>query len=136
MIHHCIDGVFQLENFTFHIHRDLLRQIARRDGGRYFGNVSHLAGEISRHEIHRVSKIFPSAGDALDSRLAAKNSFRTHLARYARYFRRKRTQLIDHHVYRVLQLENLAFHIHRDFLRQVAVRYSRRHGRNVAHLGS
>ena len=32
LIHHGVDGVLQLQNFAAHIHRDLARQVALRDG--------------------------------------------------------------------------------------------------------
>ena len=43
-------------------------------------------------------------------------------------------ELVHHRVDGVLQLENLALHVDRDLLRQVAVGHGGRHGGDVAHL--
>ena len=134
LIDHGVDRVLQLQNFAAHIDRDLLRQVAIRDRGRDFGDVTHLAGQIAGHRIHRVGQIFPRSGDAFHIGLAAESSFGSHFARHARYFRRERAELIHHGVDRVLQLENFALHIDRDFLREIAVRDRRRDFGDVAHL--
>ena len=64
---------------------------------------------------------FQTPDDAFDFRLAAELSFGADFARDARNFRGERVELIDHRVHGVLQLEDLAFDIDRDLLRQVAV---------------
>ena len=56
------------------------------------------------------------------------------LAFYARHFGGERAQLIDHRVDGVLQLEDLALHVHGDLLRQVAARHGGGHLGDVAHL--
>src|ERR1700756_557608 len=43
---------------------------------------------------------------------------RAHLARHARHLGRERAQLVHHRVDRVLELEDLAPHVHGDLLRQ------------------
>ena len=92
LIHHRVDGVLQLENFAFHVDRDLLGQVAVRDRRRHFGDVAHLAGQVAGHEVHGVGQILPRAGHALHFRLAAEFSFRTHFARHARHFRGERAR--------------------------------------------
>ena len=52
LVHHGVDGVFQLENFAAHVDGDLLRQVAVGDGGRHFGDVTDLAGEVAGHRVH------------------------------------------------------------------------------------
>src|SRR5205823_1473612 len=37
LVHHGIDGVLKLENFSAHVYRDLARQIALGHGGGHFG---------------------------------------------------------------------------------------------------
>ncbi len=49
-------------------------------------------------------------------------AFRAHLARHPRHFRGERRELVHHRVDGVLQLEDLALHVHRDLLREVALR--------------
>src|SRR5436190_1606553 len=51
LIDHRIDRVFEFEDFALHIDRDLARQVAARDGGRYLGDIAHLAGEVGRHGV-------------------------------------------------------------------------------------
>ena len=43
LVHHGVDGVFEFENFPFHVHRDLARQIAPSHGGSHFGDVTDLS---------------------------------------------------------------------------------------------
>ena len=118
-----------------HVHRDLLGQVAGRHRLRHVGDVAHLAGEVAGHGVHRVGQVLPGAGHALHSRLAAQLAFGTHFARHPRHFRREGPQLVHHGVDGVLQLEDLALHVHVDLLGQVAGRHGRRHVGDVAHLG-
>ena len=121
LVHHRIDSVFQFQDLAFYIDRDLLRQIAARDRGGDGGDVSHLRGQVRRHEVHRVGQIFPGAGDAFDPRLATEGSFRTHLARHTRNFRGERAKLVHHGIDRIFQFQNLAADVHGDLLGQIAV---------------
>src|SRR5205085_134377 len=82
----------------------------------------------------RVGQIFPGSGDTADVRLTTEFSFATHFARDTRHFGCEGTQLVHHRVDRVLELQNLAAHIHSDLLRQVAVRDRGRDLGNVSHL--
>ena len=111
-----------------------LDKVAVGDGRRHFGDVAHLSGQVAGHEVHIVGEILPRTGDAFHIGLAAEFSFGSHFARHARHFRGKRTELIHHGVDGVLQFENFASHIHRNFLGQVAVGDGRGHFGDVAHL--
>ena len=91
LIHHRVDGVLQLENFAPDIDRDLLRQVAIGDGGGHFGDVTHLGGQVARHEVHVVGQILPGAADAFHIGLAAEFSFGTDFAGHARHFRCERS---------------------------------------------
>ena len=79
LVHHRVDGVLQLENFALHVDRDFARQVAASHGRGDFGDVSHLAGEVSGHGVHGVGKIFPRSGDAGDVGLTAEAAFRCRL---------------------------------------------------------
>ena len=59
LVHHGVDGVFQLPNFSLHIDRDLFRQIAVRHRRRDQRDIAHLGGQITRHEINRVGQVLP-----------------------------------------------------------------------------
>ena len=64
LIDHRVDGVFQLENFAFHVDGDLLGQVAVGHGGGHFGDVAHLAGQVAGHEVDAIGQVLPGAGDA------------------------------------------------------------------------
>ena len=135
LIDHRVDGVLQLEDFALHIDGDLARQVAARDGRGHFGDVAHLAGEVAGHGVDVVGQVLPRAGDARHLRLSAEFSFGADLARHARHFAGEAVELVDHRVDRFLQLQDLAAHVDRDLLRQVAAGDGGRHIGNVAHLG-
>ena len=90
LIHHGVDGVLQLENFAAHIDRDLAREIAVGHGGRDFGDVADLSGQVAGHGVDGFGEILPDAGDAFHIRLAAELAFRADFAGDARYFARRR----------------------------------------------
>ncbi len=135
LVHHRVDGFLQLKDLAADVHRDLLGKIALRHRGCDLGDVAHLAGQVAGHRVDAVGQILPRAGDAAHHRLSAKPPVGADLARHARHFRCKGIQLIDGRVDRFLQLQNLAAHVDRDLLRQVAVCHRGRHFGDVAHLG-
>ena len=71
LIHHGVDGFFELQNFAAHVHSDFARKVAAGHGGGDFGDVADLAGEVAGHGVHRVGEIFPGSRDARHLRLAA-----------------------------------------------------------------
>src|SRR4029077_10126029 len=125
----------QLEDLALDIDGDLLRQITASDRGRHVGDVAHLGGEGARHEVDVVGQILPDTTDAADLGLAAELALGADLAGHARDFRGEAVELIDHDVDRVLQLEDLAAHVHCDLFREVAVGDGGGHVGDVAHLG-
>ena len=134
LIHHGVDGVLQLQNFAAHVHRDFARQVAGRDGGRDFGDVADLGGQVAGHRVHGVRQILPHAADAFHLRLTAELAVGTHFARHARDFAGERIELIHHGVDGVLQLQNFALHVDRDFGREIALGHGRRDFGDVADL--
>src|SRR5262249_27412647 len=62
------------------------------------------------------------SGDAWDLRLAAELAFGADFACDARDFRGKAVELVDHRVDGVLELQNLAFYVDGDLVREVAAR--------------
>ena len=90
------------------------------------GNVAHLRREIAGHQVDVLGQIFPGAGDAFDSGLAAQFAFRAHLTSDTRDFRSKGRQLIDHGVYdfrrpQKFSLELSAFDIDRHCFGKIAL---------------
>src|SRR6266852_1095775 len=134
LIHHRVDGVFELKDFAFDVHRDLTRQIASSHSHGYFSNVSHLAGKVAGHEVHVVGKILPCAGYTRHLCLPAQFAFCADFARHACHLAGERVELIHHRVERVLKLQNLAAHVHRDLAREIAGSDGRRHLSDVSHL--
>ena len=134
LIDHGVERVLQLQNLALHVDGDLPGKVAVGHRGRHVGDVAHLAGEVGGHEVDVVGQILPGAGHARHLRLAAELAFGAHLARHARHFRREAVELIDHRVDRVLQLQDLATHVDRDLLGQVAGRNGRGDFGDVADL--
>src|SRR5205085_2472931 len=100
---------------------DLFGKVAVGDGGRYVGNVANLAGKVAGHEVHVVSEVLPRSRYALHDRLAAQLTLGAHLARHARHFGGEGSELIDHDVDRVFQLQDFAADVDRDLLGKIAV---------------
>ena len=126
LIHHRVDGFLELQNFAAHVHRDLARKIAARDRRGHFGDVTHLAGKIAGHRIHRVGEIFPCARNARHLGLPAELAVRAHLARNARDLSRKDAELLNHSVHDRRRSQELAFqrpavHVHLHCLSQIAL---------------
>ena len=112
----------------------LALEVALRDRGHDLGDAAHLIGEVGRHDVDVVGEVLPRAADPGHLRLAAELSFGADLARDAGDFGREGVELIDHGVDRVLEREDLALHVDRDLLRQVALGDRGRHIGDVAHL--
>src|SRR6185436_4302165 len=134
LVHHGVQRFLELKDFTAHVHGDLARKVAAGDGGRHFGDVTNLAGQVAGHRVHGVGQILPGAGDARHFGLAAEAAFGADLARDARHLRGERVELVHHGVQRFLQLKDFARHVHGDLLRQVALGHRGRHFGDVADL--
>src|SRR6185312_2118692 len=134
LVDHRVDRVLELEDLALDVDGDLLRQVAGGDRGRHVGDVAHLCGQVAGHRVHTLGQVLPRAGHALHVGLAAQTSVGADLARDARHFRGERGELVDHRVDRVLELEDLAFDVDGDLLRQVAPGHRLGHVGDVAHL--
>ena len=134
LVHHGVDGVLEFENFAFHVHRDLARQVAARHGGGDFGDVAHLRRQVAGHGVYRIREILPGARHAGHDRLAAQLAFGADFARHARHFGGKRAQLIHHGVDGFLELKNLAAHVHRNFAGKIAAGHGGCDFGDIAHL--
>ena len=136
LVHHGIDGVLKFQDFAFHVHRDLARQVAARHGGGNLRNVANLGGKVGCQQVDVVREIFPRAAHARNHGLPAQAPVGAHLARHARHLGSKRAKLLHHGVKRFLELQNFAANIHRNLLGKIAIGNGGRHFGNVAHLGS
>src|SRR5262249_6291575 len=134
LVHHRVDGVLQLQDLAAHVDGDLLRQVAVGDGRRDVGDVADLAGQVGRHRVDAVGAAFPGASDALPLRLAAALPLGAALAGDAGHLGGEGGELIHHRVDGVLELEDLALHVHGDLLREITVRHRGGDGGDVAHL--
>ncbi len=115
LIHHRVDRVLQLQNFSAYVDGNLARQVAARNSGGYLCNTAHLVGKVGRHYVYVIGQILPGTCDTRHARLASELSFGTYFPRYPRYFGRKAVELIHHRIDRVFQLQDFAFYIHGDF---------------------
>src|SRR6185437_5829890 len=136
LVHHRVNGVLQLQNFAARIHRNLCRKVASRHGRGHACDVTDLVGQVAGHGVYVVGKILPHTGDVFHHSLAAQLTFRTDFAGHASYFRCERAKLVHHGVDGVLELQNFAARVHRDFAGEVALCHGRSHGRDVTHLVS
>src|SRR5262249_60764383 len=103
---------------------DLLRKIAVGNGDRHFGNVSNLARQVVGHRVDVVGEVFPGAGDPRHDGLATEFALAADLASHAAHLSGKCIELIDHGIDGVLQLQDLAFNVHRDLAVQFAACHS------------
>ena len=129
LIHHGVDGFFELQNFAADVDRDFARKIAAGDGGCDFGNVADLAGQVAGHGVDRVGEILPGTGHAGHLRLAAQLAVGADLAGHARDFSGEHAELLNHGVDDVGGAQELAFqrppvHVQPDGLSQVALRHA------------
>src|SRR5205823_1944235 len=134
LIDHRVDGVLELEDLALDVDRDLLGEVAGCDRLGHVGDVPYLRGQVAGHEVHAVGEVLPGAGAALHVRTAVAYTTRFRSPRDARDFRRERAQLIDHRVDGVLELQDLALHVDRDLLREIAAGDRRRDLGDVPHL--
>ena len=113
---------------------DLPGEVALGHGRRHVGDGAHLVGEVRGELVDVVGEVLPDAADLRRLRLPAELAFDSDLARDSRDLARERVELVDHRVDGVLQLEELALHVDRDLLAQVAVRDRGRDLGDVSHL--
>jgi hypothetical protein len=106
----------------------------RANGRGDLGDVADLGGEVAGEQVDVVRQVLPGAGHARHHRLAAEPPFGADLARHARHLAGKGAELLDHRVDGLLELQDLAAHVHGDLLRQVAIGDGGRDFRDVAHL--
>src|SRR5207253_1653812 len=122
LVDHRVDRVLQLQDLAAHVHGDLLGEVAVGDRRSYIGDVADLGDEVARHRVHAVAEVHPLALHAAVPVLPAQLAFRTDFAGDAGDFGGEGVELVDHRVDRVLQLQDLAAHVHGDLLGEVAVR--------------
>src|SRR5690606_36087208 len=134
LVDHRVDRVFQLQDLTLNVHRDLAAQVPLGDGCRHFRDVAHLTRQVRRHRVYVISQVLPRTGHPGYHGVPPKFTFRAHLARHTAHLGSKPVELIDHRVDRVLQLEYLTAHINGDLWAQVTARHRRRHLCDLAHL--
>ena len=134
LIHHRVDRVLQLQNFAFHVDRDLAIEIAAGHGGGDFRDIADLRGEVGAHSVDRVGEILPRPRHAGHHGLHAEPAFGADFAGHARHFRGEGAKLFDHRIDRFLQLQNLAAHVDGDLPGKVAVGDGDGHLGDVAHL--
>src|SRR5262249_23483778 len=134
LVDHRVDGIFQPEDFAFDVDRNLPGQISTSDGRCHVRDVADLAGEVRGHRIHVVGEIFPGSGAVRRHPLTARLAVGTDFAGNTGDFGSECVELVDHRIDRVLQFQNLALHVDRDFSRKIAAGDGGRHFRDVPNL--
>ena len=135
LIDHRIDGFLQLQDFALDVHGDLARKIAAGHRRRHRRDIADLGRQIGSHRVDRVGQVFPGATHAGHHRLAAEAAFGADFSGHARHLGRERPELVDHRIDGLLELQDFAAHVDRDFLGKVSVRHGNRHVGDVTNLG-
>ena len=131
---HLVERVLQDRDLAAGLDPHLPGEVALGHRGRHLGDGPHLVGEVGRELVDVVGQVLPDAGDLLRLRLAAELALDADLAGDSGHLAGERVELVDHRVDGVLQLEELALHVDRDLLAQVAVGHRGGHLGDVAHL--
>ena len=126
LIHHRIDGLFELQNLAANVDRNLAGQVTARHSRGDFSDVTNLTGKVAGHQVHIVGEVFPSTGNVGNLRLSAEFAFRSHFAGDARHLGGEHAELLNHCVDKVGRTQKLAFqrtaiHVQANSLSQVAL---------------
>src|SRR4029077_14306191 len=117
---HAVDGVGKLGDLALGLQGQLALQVAVGDRGDHARDAPHLVGEVARHYVHVVGKVFPDTGHTLDAGLPAQLAVSAHLTGDTGHLVGERVELVDHRVDGVLELEDLALDVDGDLLAEVA----------------
>jgi hypothetical protein len=114
LVHHGVDGVFELEDFSADVDGDLAGKLSFGDRCGDFRDIADLTGQVAGHEIDVVGQVFPGTSNTSDLCLSTKLSFRPYLTGHTCHLRSERTKLIDHRVNCIFQLQNFPAYVNRD----------------------
>src|SRR4029079_9847355 len=103
-------------------------------GSSYSRDITHLVGEVRRHEVHVVGEVLPHTGQTSHVGLPTQFPFGSYFAGHTGHLGGEGAELIHHRINGVLELQNFALHVHRDLLGQVTVGHGRGHSGDVTHL--
>src|SRR5207302_1848792 len=104
LVDHHVDGVLQLRSVDLRVGGELFAEVVPRGRVRDLGDVSHLARQVSGHQVHVVGEVLPGAAYALHRGLAAELAFGAHFAGHPRDLAGEGVELVDHYVDGVFQL--------------------------------
>src|SRR5262249_42762744 len=113
LIDHRVDGVFELEDLSLDVDRDLLGEVSFGDGGGHQGDVTDLSGEFRPHQFAVVGQVLPDSRHALHFGLPAELAVGAYFFGDARHLGGERVELIDHRVDGVLHFEHFALGVDR-----------------------
>ena len=109
LVHHRVDGLFELQNFAANIDGDLAGKVAARNGRRHLRNVAHLTGQVAGHRIDGVGQILPRARHAGYLRLPAEFAVGPDFTGHARNLSGENAKLLDHRVGNIGRPQELPF---------------------------
>ncbi len=99
LVHHGVERFLELQDLAAHVDGDLARQVAFGDGGRDFGDVTHLGGEVAGHRVDACpSRSFHVPATPGTCGLAAELAVGADFARDARHFGGEGIELVHHRV--------------------------------------
>ncbi len=134
LVHHRVDGVFELQDLALGIHGDFLAQVPVGHRRRHMRDVPHLNRKVAGHPVHRIGEILPHPGHAPDLRLTAEVALGADLAGHPGHLVGERRQLVHHRVHGLLELQHLALGINGHLAGQVAAGYCSGDCRDIADL--
>src|SRR5262249_53514924 len=134
LVDHHVDRVLQFQDLAAALYGDLPGEVTASHGRGYIGDIADLSGQVRRHGVHAVGQVLPGPGDAANIGLDPKSAVERHLSGATSRLGGKGVQLIDHHIDRVLQGQDLPPAFDGDLPREVAACDRRRHVGNVADL--
>ena len=109
-------------------------EIALGDGRGDFGDGAHLVGEVVGQQIYVAGEVLPRAGRTRDICLSAEPAFDTDLTGHSGHLIGKGGKRVGHVVDGLGEGRHFALGIHRELLREFAVRDCRHHFHDAAHL--
>ena len=131
---HLVEQVLEHRDLAAGLHANLTREVALGHGGGHFRDRADLIGQVGRQLVDVVGQVLPDPRHLLGLGLAAELALDADLAGHARDLAGEAVELVDHRVDGVLELEELAAHVRRDLLAQVAVGDRGRDLCDVTHL--
>ena len=129
LIHHRVDGFFELQNLPADVDSNFLGEVAVGHGDHDVGDVANLCSQVTCHLVHGFGQVLPHARCAFDFCLAAEFSLGPNRTDDTGDLGSEHRELVDHLVDHLGGAQELAFqrptiHFERHRLAKIAFGYS------------